>query len=171
MTILSWNLRGMGNPRTIRELRSLIRATNPQVIGLIETKADKKKMERIRVLLGFFGCFVVPAKGASGGLALLWRREVDVSIVSFSFYHIDFLFSDRIISRFTLFYSMKLFQKVVTDCSLFDLGFRGGKYTYSDRRKGARECKSRLDRVLVSQGWLHEYPEAINTHMFTYSSD
>ncbi|KAL9690404.1 hypothetical protein QQ045_010802 [Rhodiola kirilowii] len=119
MTILSWNCRGMGNPRTIRELRSLIRATNPQVIGLIETKADKKKMERIRVLLGFFGCFVVPAKGASGGLALLWRRE----------------------------------------------------YTYSDRRKGARECKSRLDRVLVSQGWLHEYPEAINTHMFTYSSD
>ncbi|KAL9667000.1 hypothetical protein QQ045_001345 [Rhodiola kirilowii] len=66
---------------------------------------------------------------------------------------------------------MKFFQKVVTDCSLFDLGYRGGKYTYSNRRKGARECKSRLDRVLVSQDWLHEYPEAINTHMFTYSSD
>ncbi|KAL9685630.1 hypothetical protein QQ045_023081 [Rhodiola kirilowii] len=66
---------------------------------------------------------------------------------------------------------MKLFQKVVTDCSLFDLGYCGSKYTYSNKRKGAHKYKSRLDRVLVSQAWLHEYPGAINTHMFTYSSD
>ncbi|CAM8940929.1 unnamed protein product [Rhodiola kirilowii] len=104
MTILAWNCRGVGNPRSIRELRSLVQTTRPQILGLIETKVGKERLERLRIALGFAGCFVVPALGTSGGLTLFWKKETDVSIQSFSFYHIDFLISDNQVVRYTLFY-------------------------------------------------------------------
>ncbi|CAM8923224.1 unnamed protein product [Rhodiola kirilowii] len=70
MTILAWNCRGAGNPRSIRELRSLVQTTRPLILGLIETKAGKERLEQLRIALGFFGCFVVPALGCSGGMTL-----------------------------------------------------------------------------------------------------
>ncbi|KAL9686721.1 hypothetical protein QQ045_031114 [Rhodiola kirilowii] len=221
MTTLVWNCRGLGNPRTIRELRSLIKTTNPQMVGLIETKSSKEKMELLRVQLGFFGCFSVPAKGSAGGLALLWKQEAEVSIRSFSFYHIDFLVSDADPVRHTLFYGspvaskrmlswnllrslyensqlpwcilgdfndilcksdttrfsnqkgyyMHLFRRAIIDCSLMDFGYKGYKFTYTNRRQGSLECKSRLDRVFASTGWLSKFSTATNSHIYTYSSD
>ncbi|XP_060972631.1 uncharacterized protein LOC133038482 [Cannabis sativa] len=46
-------------------------------------------MEFIRVQLGFDNCFMVEARGHSGGLALLWRDTFDVAIQGYSFNHID----------------------------------------------------------------------------------
>lgn len=37
----------------------------------------------------FDGCFIVPTNGRGGGLALLWKRGIDVWVDSFSGYHID----------------------------------------------------------------------------------
>ncbi|PPR84917.1 hypothetical protein GOBAR_AA35797 [Gossypium barbadense] len=37
------------------------------------------------------GCLVVCSEGKSGGLALLWREGLDVSIQNYSKYHIDVL--------------------------------------------------------------------------------
>jgi hypothetical protein len=55
----------------------------------METKLSSKKMEIIRVKVGFDYAFTVPSVGRSGGLALLWKQEVDVSIRNFSQHHID----------------------------------------------------------------------------------
>ena len=46
-------------------------------------------MEAIRLKLGFQNAFVVPSIGRSGGLALLWKREVTLEIRNFTTHHID----------------------------------------------------------------------------------
>ena len=46
-------------------------------------------MERVRDRQGFANGLVVPSLGRSGGLALLWKREVNLNIKSFNNFHID----------------------------------------------------------------------------------
>ncbi|KAL9664257.1 hypothetical protein QQ045_019656 [Rhodiola kirilowii] len=51
-------------------------------------KADGN-WELLRYKLGFRSCFSVPSQGKSGGLALLWGEDFDVSLVNYSSNHID----------------------------------------------------------------------------------
>ncbi|KAL9676138.1 hypothetical protein QQ045_004351 [Rhodiola kirilowii] len=88
----------------MRELRHVIFSVSLQIISLIETKCNQVKMESARIKLGFDNYFSVPARGRSGGLAILWRDLVDVKIQNYSQYHIDFLVLDARTTRFTLFY-------------------------------------------------------------------
>lgn len=46
-------------------------------------------MERIKNKLGLANGLIVPSNGRSGGLALLWSREVDLEIKSYRKNHID----------------------------------------------------------------------------------
>lgn len=51
-----------------------------------------REMKKVKHLLGFQHMFVVPSTGqtgCSGGLAFLWKNEVQASLVSFSRFHID----------------------------------------------------------------------------------
>jgi exonuclease III len=73
MLILNWNCRGLGNLRTVNDLCKMIKVKKPDVVFIIETKLHHKKMEKIKVRLGFQNCFVVDSVGRSGGLALLWN--------------------------------------------------------------------------------------------------
>lgn len=89
MKKLSWNARGMGSTRGFQILISFKKAHNPNIIFLMETKANNVLMERIRVQLGFVGKLVVNCVGRSGGLCLFWADSVDVSLLSYSLFHID----------------------------------------------------------------------------------
>ncbi|XP_017979793.1 PREDICTED: uncharacterized protein LOC18594299 [Theobroma cacao] len=46
-------------------------------------------METIRIRLGMDGCLAVDANDRSGGLAMVWRKTADVTVTSYSRYHID----------------------------------------------------------------------------------
>ena len=46
-------------------------------------------MERIKNKISFANSLIVPSSGRSGGLALLWSREVDLKIKSYTKNHID----------------------------------------------------------------------------------
>ncbi|KAL9669149.1 hypothetical protein QQ045_006691 [Rhodiola kirilowii] len=61
-------------------------------------------MEVIRSKVGFKNCFVVPSKGKSGGLAVLWHDYVNIKVCNYSFFHVDFLVEGTPKLRFTLFY-------------------------------------------------------------------
>ena len=52
-------------------------------------------MERIKSRLGFDNGLVVPCVGRKGGLALLWAREVDLEIKSYSKNHIDAIINEE----------------------------------------------------------------------------
>ncbi|CAM8895291.1 unnamed protein product [Rhodiola kirilowii] len=104
MKTLSWNCRGLGQPRTVRCLADMVRFHKPQVVGLIETKMDKGRAEVLRRKLGFECGLGVDSNGRSGGLALWWKEEIQLTVESFSSHHIDCVLDleDRV--RLTLFY-------------------------------------------------------------------
>ena len=89
MRIVSWNCRGFGNLRTVRELCRLVKEKKPNIVFLMETKLRSNKMERVRVQLGFEYMFVVDSIGKSGGLALFWTEDAEVEIQNYSHRHIN----------------------------------------------------------------------------------
>jgi ribonuclease HI len=89
MNVLSWNCRGLGNPRTVRILRRLVRKKKPDVVFLMETKLVSQTMEYVRAKMKFDGMFVVDCHGRSGGLALMWKAETNIQVQNYSKRHIN----------------------------------------------------------------------------------
>ena len=73
MNCLSWSCRGLGNPRTIRQLQDLVSRFKLEIVFLMEVKIKTEKMERIKVRLKFEGIFFVKGKKRGGGIAFLWK--------------------------------------------------------------------------------------------------
>ena len=78
MNLLSWNCRGLGGLRAIREVTKLVNNYKPLVIFLIETKRKNHEMEWLRSRWKFDRCFSVEGTGRGGGLAILWMEEAQV---------------------------------------------------------------------------------------------
>lgn len=89
MKTITWNVRGLEDSRAFKVLCDFLRHENPHVIFLMETKCSATLTNKLKLCLNFHGCFTVDCNGRSGGLCLLWRDSVDVSIRSFSLNHID----------------------------------------------------------------------------------
>ncbi|XP_074283621.1 uncharacterized protein LOC141608158 [Silene latifolia] len=89
MNVLSINCRGLGNPDTVSALRALVRREAPAILFLCETKLSGRELRGVRERMkGYFG-IEVDSMGRSGGLAMLWRKELDCAFVSSSVHHID----------------------------------------------------------------------------------
>ena len=84
-----WNCRGLGNPRTGRELMELVREKDPSVVFLSETLTDDGRLEFIQSSINFDHRWVVPRVGRSGGLVLYWRSSINLSIEGSDKYYID----------------------------------------------------------------------------------
>ena len=91
MSILSWNYRGLGNQRAVDVLSHLVREKAPKILFLIETKQSVDEMRRLQADLPYRCMFPVPSVRRSGGLALLWKEEVDLHVQTYSPNHIDAL--------------------------------------------------------------------------------
>ena len=107
MSCLSWNCRGLGNPRAVHALQRLISSQDPTVVFLCETKSNSRHMEHLRFKLNFDYCFSVDSRGSSGGLCVLWKDEIKLCLRSYSQNHIDFDVgnsTDVCSWRFTAFY-------------------------------------------------------------------
>uniref|UniRef100_A0A803QJ68 Reverse transcriptase domain-containing protein n=1 Tax=Cannabis sativa TaxID=3483 RepID=A0A803QJ68_CANSA len=151
MITLSWNCRGLGNPRAVQFLKDLVVQKRPHVIFLCETLCRKDVVERVKVQLGFEGCFVVEAQGHSGGLALFWKEQKMAMLRGFSNNHIDVIINvnDRMQWRLTgiygepnralrrntwnLFRSLHLESQLLW-CLIGDMNNLGGQ----DEKRGGR---------------------------------
>ncbi|XP_019189974.1 PREDICTED: uncharacterized protein LOC109184427 [Ipomoea nil] len=89
MSTLSWNCRGLGNPRTVREIEDMVSYKKPDFVFLMETKVSRDHVERLRIKLGFDGLFCINSSGLSGGLALLWRANNTARLMSYSKNYVD----------------------------------------------------------------------------------
>ena len=85
MSLFSWNCRGLGNRRTVNALKKVIKVEAPKIIFLMETKSCKGWMEKVRDECEFKNGLIVP----SGGLALLWKKDVTIHVQTYSMSHID----------------------------------------------------------------------------------
>ncbi|XP_019197195.1 PREDICTED: uncharacterized protein LOC109191078 [Ipomoea nil] len=89
MSTLSWNCRGLGNPRTVREIEDMVSCKKPDFVFLMETKVSRDHAERLRIKLGFDGLFCIDSSGLSGGLTLLWRANNTARLMSYSKNYVD----------------------------------------------------------------------------------
>ncbi|KAL0435720.1 UNVERIFIED_CONTAM: hypothetical protein Sradi_0279900 [Sesamum radiatum] len=88
MSLLVWNCRGLGGSWTVQTLGSLIRVNNPSLVFLTKTKCTSRRIENLKRQLDMNG-FSVPARGMSGGLAVLWLKSANVQLQTYSQNHID----------------------------------------------------------------------------------
>ena len=86
---LSWNYRGISNPCTVQMLCELNRTRKPDFIFLTETLARNTKISQIKMRLGFEGMVNTDCAGRAGGLAFLWKKADEFSLVGFSQNHIE----------------------------------------------------------------------------------
>ena len=70
-------------------LHGLVQQWDPDFVFLSETKLKKNSMDKKKVSVGFINGLVVPSYGRSGGLALLWRKDISVDVQSYLDRHID----------------------------------------------------------------------------------
>ncbi|OMO72173.1 Endonuclease/exonuclease/phosphatase [Corchorus capsularis] len=67
-----------------RTVKELIKDYRPDILCLLETKADTVSVERVGRFLKFSSLMEVPADGFAGGLALYWKAErVNLSIIGY----------------------------------------------------------------------------------------
>ncbi|XP_040996249.1 uncharacterized protein LOC121242444 [Juglans microcarpa x Juglans regia] len=187
MSCLSWNCRGLGNPRTVRELHFLVKNKAPSFVFLMETKCKRSKVEKIKRLLNMENSFVVDCKGLSGGLAFLWKEDVDAVLVSYTMkgswqllrklkpendvgwlcvgdFNEIISTNEKVGGPLRPYGQMECFREALEDCDLTDMGYVGNKFTWSNNRGGIEFTKERLDRALCNPQWA-----AWNTGVVTLS--
>ncbi|KAL0374207.1 UNVERIFIED_CONTAM: hypothetical protein Sradi_3336400 [Sesamum radiatum] len=166
----------------------------------------------------------VDSVGRSGGLVLLWKKSVSVTIQSFSNRHIDASIQADTRSpiwRFSGIYGdpetsnrkntwelltrlkaqsirpwlcMGDFNEILEDSEkeggntrptwqmrdfrhaldlngLFDLGFNGDPFTWSNRQEYPNTIRERLDRACANDSWIKLFPNAQVTHLSSVYSD
>lgn len=91
MSLLIWNVRGLGNPRAFTRLRKLLRSSSPDLVLLLETKLAGRRAKFFYRRVGYDNGFHVDSKGKSGGLLVLWKSDWDLEILNFSRFHIDLM--------------------------------------------------------------------------------
>ncbi|KAL1059888.1 hypothetical protein V6Z11_1Z145000 [Gossypium hirsutum] len=89
MKFMCWNCRGLGNHAKLRELQQLLDANRPGLIFLSETKMSANNFRRVQYRCRLPNGLTVNSEGRSGGLALMWRDGMNVSIQNYSKHHID----------------------------------------------------------------------------------
>lgn len=89
MNIIFWNCGGLGNLRIIQALCGIIQQQDPHIAFLSESKCNVSLLRKLKFQLGFDHVFVVNSRGQSRGLAMFWRVEVPLRIISSSSHHID----------------------------------------------------------------------------------
>jgi hypothetical protein len=94
MSILCWNCRGLGQPRTVQELVRLVHTLSPKIVFISETRQQSNRVRNIKGRLASDNCFLVDGRGKGGGLALYWDNSIKLNIVSYGMHHIDTLIWD-----------------------------------------------------------------------------
>lgn len=106
MSMLSWNVRGLGNSRTFCDLKNLHQDKKPDIVCLTETLMTAVQMGGLLQRLGVGGVLCVPREGLSRGLCFLWKVGLQVVLLSSSPGHIDVsvTFPNSFVTRIIGFY-------------------------------------------------------------------
>ena len=95
MSAISWNCRGLGNPLTVNALQKVVLEKDPTLVFLMETKFNVTEMDGIKHKIERQQGLVVSSIRRAGGLALLWKKPLQVDILSYSPGHIDAIVNEE----------------------------------------------------------------------------
>ena len=89
MIVLNWNYREPGNHHIANVLSHLVREKVPNILFLMEKKQTVDKMKKIQADLHYDSMLAIPCVRKAGGLAMLWKDDVDLHVQTYSLNHID----------------------------------------------------------------------------------
>ena len=72
-----------------RSSGELVWAKDPSIVFIAKTWANEARLKQIKKDIQFDYLFFVPRVNRKGGLAMLWKNSINLSIESFSKNHID----------------------------------------------------------------------------------
>ena len=87
MTLLAWSCQ-------VRILTDEVKATDPTLVFLAETKAGINRIKGVQRKLDYTQRIIVPNDEKSGGLALLWKEGTMIDFKSCSNSHINVVVRD-----------------------------------------------------------------------------
>ncbi|KAF9606230.1 hypothetical protein IFM89_023813 [Coptis chinensis] len=111
---------------------------------------------RVRLIkrLGDFESFVVPSCGLSGGLWIFWEKSVVVDVLMYDSWFIHCKIAVQL-----------------NGCELFDLGFVGSIYTWTNKQNGSHRIWERIDRMMANEGWRSTFSGCRVHHELATTSD
>ncbi|XP_043724222.1 uncharacterized protein LOC122671183 [Telopea speciosissima] len=156
MRLIGWNCQGLGRPSTIRALNNLLKAENPEILFIMETKSKEAVIDKVRRRGNFQNYITVDPVGASGGLALLWKENVNLSVIvaDTNFIDVEKEGGSRGASH-----DGEIFRDFLHSCEFFDLGFNGSIFTWNNKRKRDANIRIRLDRALCNAAWRQSFED------------
>ncbi|KAK8574785.1 hypothetical protein V6N12_062467 [Hibiscus sabdariffa] len=89
MATISWNVRGLSQKDRIQSLKLMNAKYNPDIIFLSENKQKQPYLKKIRKRLKFDSSFYIDPLGIAGGMALWWKSESNITILSADKNYID----------------------------------------------------------------------------------
>ncbi|KAL0427273.1 UNVERIFIED_CONTAM: hypothetical protein Slati_2902100 [Sesamum latifolium] len=133
----------------------------------------------------------VDAVGKSGSLMLLWRKDLNVALQSFSSHHIDVTVAEtgkdgwRFTGDFNEIltqeekqrqlarpaWQMEGFRQSLEECQLIDMGSEGERFTWSNHREHPHTVQAHLDRACCTTDWMELFPQAIVQNLTIGGSD
>ncbi|XP_023892052.1 uncharacterized protein LOC112004058 [Quercus suber] len=87
MRMLSWNCQELENSWTVRSLCKIVRDQAPIVCFLIETHLDKEGFQIHCKDIPFKNKLIVKKLNTVGGLALLWKADVQLDVINYTEHH------------------------------------------------------------------------------------
>ncbi|GMI90176.1 hypothetical protein HRI_002686900 [Hibiscus trionum] len=157
MKILSWNVQGLGQPRTVGRLNQKLRDENLCIFFLIKTKLTAGRMAKVQKRCGFPNGIDVDAVGRRGGLSMGWKNSCDVTLRSYSVRHIDVVIKDD--------------TAALEECALDDIGYLGSWFTWEKGRREQSNMRLRLDRGVANNAWWSLFPSFKLQHLQHSFSD
>ena len=94
MILLYWNCHRLGNVWTIHEVGDLIWAQDSTIVLFVKTWLIEAQLVGVLRKLKLKNNHCVWSENHGGGLMLLWREDVNVTVVGSSLNHIDALKND-----------------------------------------------------------------------------
>ncbi|KAL0401629.1 UNVERIFIED_CONTAM: hypothetical protein Slati_4192800 [Sesamum latifolium] len=125
----------------------------------------------------------VDSRGKGGGLILLWCKDFNLVVHSFSSSHIDagiasetgdfneILSQDEKIGAPRPRRQIEEFRSCLAFCELVDLGCSGHKFTWCNQCEAPKTVRVHLDRVCATLNWQNMFPNAQVSTEATRSSD
>ncbi|KAG7559442.1 Endonuclease/exonuclease/phosphatase superfamily [Arabidopsis thaliana x Arabidopsis arenosa] len=163
-----------------RRLREMHSSVSPDILFRMETKNTNEKVEKALEWMNFSSKFIVsPHSPGGGGLALYWKQEVEISILTSCQNFIDtqikyagklffatFLYGGPVRNEGT-FVDIRSFMAA---CDLYDLRHSGNFFSWrGQRHEHLVHC--RLDRAMSNSAWAEVYPFSHSEYLRFEGSD
>ncbi|KAH9754586.1 reverse transcriptase domain-containing protein [Citrus sinensis] len=154
-SILSYNCRGLGQPRTVQVLTDLVKHKKPSFVFLMGTLCYRNQLEGLKNKLGFENLFVVDRVGRSAGMGQ-WRMT--------GYY--GYPESARRRESWDLIRYLATISSLPWICLgdfndlLFNYEKRGSRAHPNWKLRGFREAVDDADRAFANTAWCGLFPKA-----------